>query len=59
MRYDPIGLDRYAKFDMSISRMRIANHKPHEPCASCAVTYCLQNGDFEAAEIILQAQKAK
>lgn len=56
MRYEPIGLARFAKFDMSISRMRIARHK-HVPSAAGALTYCLLNFDMEAAEIIYQAQR--
>jgi len=50
------GADRYAKFDPSISRMRIASYR-HQPCATCAYIYCLKNGDYEAAELIRKTVK--
>lgn len=46
-----IGLDRYASFDPSVSRVRIAAHV-HKPGYLGAVIYCLKHGDNEAAELI-------
>lgn len=48
-----LGADRFAKFDLSISRIRIA--ASHQPCATCAMIYCLKQNDNEAAELIAKS----
>jgi len=53
---EKIGTDRFAKFDPSISRMRIANSR-HRPCATCVYIYLLKQGDYEAAELVRQTVK--
>lgn len=51
MNNEKIGIDRYASFDPSISRTRIAAHV-HKPGYLGAIIYCLKHGDNEAAELI-------
>jgi len=50
-RNEQIGIDRFARFDHSISRMRIAN-SVHTPSWLGAMIYCLRHGDFVSAELI-------
>ena len=58
IRYDPIGLNRFASFDPSISRMRIVAGQ-HQPCAYCAMVYCLRHNDYKAAQLILKRMNSK
>lgn len=58
MNYEPIGIDRYAKFDSAISRGRIANYK-HVPCWQSVVIRCLQSGDFDAAQFIVDRNERR
>lgn len=48
---EKIGIDRFASFDPSVSRTRIAAHV-HKPGYLGAIIYCLQHGDKESAEFI-------
>lgn len=52
-----LGIDRYVKFDPSISRTRI--RRPHQPCAYCAMVYCLKHGDKQAAEVIRERMNSE
>lgn len=52
MRYEPQGLDRYAKFDQSDTRIRQAQHV-HVPSWRGAWIWCLRHQDYDAAELIV------
>lgn len=52
---EKIGIDRFVRFDPSISRIRIS--AVHQPCATCAMIYCLKQNDYEAAKLIAKLQK--
>ncbi len=53
---EPTGLDRFARFDPSISRARIAGHV-HNPEWFGAYIWCLRHMDYEAAEVILKRNR--
>lgn len=48
---EPQGLDRYAKFDHSDTRIRQAQYR-HVPSWQGAHIYCLKHRDYDAAELI-------
>lgn len=58
MNYLKIGLDRFAKFDLSISRIRQRNYK-HQPSWPGVYIYLLKCGDTKAAEMVRQRNETK